>query len=158
MIGGVKETVAELVIKVGELCKELVTNTVQFQELRSYTKETLSEFKRLLERLSDKLDESEKDRVRREAELLSKINALEAKLNALSEQALHATAKEAAREVFERMVAEKNQGINFNKDDENQKNFLNSLTIINDSSKSNFSDRIEDIVSGVPRLLYLRLQ
>jgi hypothetical protein len=118
MIGGVKETVAELVIKVGELYKELVTNTVQFTELRSYTKETLGEFKRLLERLSDKLDESEKDRVRREAELLSKINALEAKLNALSDQALHAIAREEARQIFERMLAEKKQDIFSNKNDD----------------------------------------
>ena len=93
MMGNLKETVAELVTKVGELYRELVTNTVKFEELRKYTKETLDEFKRLLERLSDKLQESEKDRVRREAELLSKINALEARLNALSEQALHAAAK-----------------------------------------------------------------
>jgi hypothetical protein len=64
-----------------------------------------------LERFSDKLEESEKDRIRRETELLSKINALEAKLSALSEQALHAAAKEAAREVFgevfEKMVADR---------------------------------------------------
>ncbi|MBW4620772.1 MAG: hypothetical protein KME17_15630 [Cyanosarcina radialis HA8281-LM2] len=106
-----KETVAELVVKVGELYKELVTNTVQFQELRQYTKETLDEFKHLLERLSDKLEESEKDRIRKETELLSKINALEAKLEALSQQALHAAAKEAAVQVFERMVAEKEKNI-----------------------------------------------
>jgi uncharacterized protein YaaR (DUF327 family) len=111
MLGGVKETVAELVVKVGELYKELVTNTVQFQELRQYTKETLDEFKHLLERLSDKLEESEKDRIRKETELLSKINALEAKLEALSQQALHAAAKEAAVQVFERMVAEKEKNI-----------------------------------------------
>lgn len=112
MLGSVKETVADLAVKVSELYRELVTNTVQFQELRNYTKETLDEFKHLLERLSDKLEESEKDRVRRETELLSKINALEAKLSALSEQALHAAAKEAAREVFgevfEKMVADRN--------------------------------------------------
>jgi uncharacterized protein YaaR (DUF327 family) len=111
MLGGVKETVAELVVKVGDLYKELVTNTVQFQELRQYTKETLDEFKHLLERLSDKLEESEKDRIRKETELLSKINALEAKLEALSQQALHAAAKEAAVQVFERMVAEKEKNI-----------------------------------------------
>ena len=111
MLGSIKETVADLGVKVSELYRELVTNTVQFQELRNYTKETLAEFKHLLERLSDKLEESEKDRVRRETELLSKINALEAKLSALSEQALHAAAKEAAREVFgevfEKMVADR---------------------------------------------------
>lgn len=78
MMGGIKETVADLVVKVGDLYRELVTNTVQFQELRNYTKETLDEFKHLLERLSDKLEESEKERIRKETELLSKINALEA--------------------------------------------------------------------------------
>jgi Fe-S-cluster formation regulator IscX/YfhJ len=66
MMGGLKETVSELAVKVGELYKELVTNTVQFTELRQYTKETLSEFKHSLERLSDKLEASEKDRIRRE--------------------------------------------------------------------------------------------
>ena len=63
-MGGLKETVADLVVKVSELYRELVTNTVQFQELRNYTKETLDEFKHLLERLSDKLEEAEKDRIR----------------------------------------------------------------------------------------------
>jgi uncharacterized protein YaaR (DUF327 family) len=110
MLGSVKETVADLVVKVSELYRELVTNTVQFQELRQYTKETLDEFKHLLERLSDKLEESEKDRIRRETELLSKINALEAKLAALSEQALHAAAKEAAIQVFEKMMSDKQVG------------------------------------------------
>jgi esterase/lipase len=121
MFTGAKEIVAELAKAVAALNKELVTNTVQFTELRNYTKETLSEFKRLLERLSDKLDESEKDRVRREAELLSKINALESKLNAISEQALQAIAREEARLIFERMLAEKKQDIFSNKNDDERK-------------------------------------
>ena len=110
MLGGIKETVAELTVKVGELYRELVTNTVQFQELRSYTKETLDEFKRLIERLSDKLEQAAKDRIRRETELVSKINALEARLDALSEQALHAAAREAAQQVFEKMVSQQESG------------------------------------------------
>ncbi|MBP0019289.1 MAG: hypothetical protein J7647_17265 [Cyanobacteria bacterium SBLK] len=113
MIGGVKETVAELVVKVGDLYKELVTNTVQFAELRTHTKETLDEFKRLLERLQDKLEEAEKDRIRRETELTSKINALEARLDALSEKALHAAIREEARgearDFFERMTSSNNE-------------------------------------------------
>jgi hypothetical protein len=121
MFTGAKEIVAELAKAVAALNKELVTNTVQFTELRSYTKETLSEFKRLLERLSDKLNESEKDRVRREAELLSKINSLESKLNAISEQALQAIAREEARLIFERMLAEKKQDIFSNKNDDERK-------------------------------------
>lgn len=121
MMGGLKETVADLVVKVSDLYRELVTNTVQFQELRNYTKETLNEFKHLLERLSDKLEESEKDRIRRETELLSKINALEARLDALSEQALHATAKEAALQVFERMLSEREKEIFVNQGDDERK-------------------------------------
>ncbi len=121
MMGGLKETVADLVIKVSELYRELVTNTVQFQELRNYTKETLNEFKHLLERLSDKLEESEKDRIRRETELLSKINALEARLDALSEQALHATAKEAALQVFERMISERGKDSFVSQSDDERK-------------------------------------
>ncbi len=125
MIGSVKETVADLVVKVSELYRELVTNTVQFQELRHYTKETLDEFKHLLERLSDKLEESEKDRIRRETELLSKINALEAKLAALSEQALHAAAKEAALQVFEKMVTEQQSSSLSNQINEGNKQLPN---------------------------------
>jgi hypothetical protein len=111
MMGELKETVTQLTVKVGELYKELVTNTVQFTELRSYTKETLSEFKHLLERLSDKVEQYEKDRIRRETELTSKINALEARLNALSEQALHAAMKDAANQAVAKMIAEQQSNI-----------------------------------------------
>jgi hypothetical protein len=111
MMGELKETVTQLTVKVSELYKELVTNTVQFTELRSYTKETLSEFKHLLERLSDKVEQYEKDRIRRETELTSKINALEARLNALSEQALHAAMKDAANQAVAKMIAEQQSNI-----------------------------------------------
>jgi hypothetical protein len=35
MLGSIKETVADLAVKVSELYKELITNSIQFQELRS---------------------------------------------------------------------------------------------------------------------------
>jgi hypothetical protein len=111
MMGGLKETVTDLAKNVSELYRELVTNSVQFQELRQYTKETLDSFKHLLERLSDKLESSEKDRVRRESELLSRIDALDAKLAALSQQALHAAAKEAATQVYEKMLVDRQIGV-----------------------------------------------
>ncbi len=50
------------------------------------------------------MDRIERDRIRVETELLSKINALEARLSALSEQALHAAAQQAARAVMEDVV------------------------------------------------------
>lgn len=96
-----KSAISDLSTRVAELYKELVTNTVKFEEVRKYTKESITEFKRLLERDSDKIERIERERIRVEAELLSKINAQEARLNALSEQALHVAAKEAARSVME---------------------------------------------------------
>ncbi len=41
---------------------------------------------------------------------MSKINALEARLDALSEQALHAAAREAAQQVFENMASQHETG------------------------------------------------
>jgi hypothetical protein len=87
---GIKESLSDLVKKSTELYKELVTTNVKFDSLRVFTKETIDEFKRLLERQGDKLDQIERERIRAETELLSKINALDARLNALSEKALHA--------------------------------------------------------------------
>lgn len=106
MMGSLNKTVAELSKKFSELYEQLVSNNARFDELRKYTKETLDEFKRLLERLSDKFDNAERDRIRRETELTSKINSLEAKLEAMSEKAMHAVAKEAAFEIFERWKVE----------------------------------------------------
>jgi hypothetical protein len=91
--------VGEFLQQLTEIHRELVTNTSQFESLRENTKDTLAEFKHLLERLTDKFEAIEKERIKNEAELLAKINALEARLNILSEQAFHIVAKEAAMTV-----------------------------------------------------------
>jgi chromosome segregation ATPase len=101
MGSGIKESLAALISKTADLYKEIVTTNVKFEGLRTSTKETLDEFKRLLERQEDQIERVERDRIKNETELLSKINALEARLSALSEQALHAAAKEAARMVMQ---------------------------------------------------------
>ncbi len=101
MSANVKETLTDLATKVAELYKELVTNSVKFDELRRYTKEGLDDFKHLLERLSDKIERIERERIRAETALQSKIDGLEARLTALSEQALHAAAREAAVSVMQ---------------------------------------------------------
>ncbi|MBG0808651.1 hypothetical protein IY145_04605 [Methylosinus sp. H3A] len=80
---------AQLATKLADLYKELVTTTVQFDELRRYTKESLDEFKRLLERQSDKIDRIERERITAEAELTARIKFLEGRLDVLSEKALH---------------------------------------------------------------------
>ena len=100
MPASIKAAVADLGKKVAELYRELVTNTVKFEELRKFTRETIDDYRRLLERYSDKLDRLSEDRIKSEAELTSRIHALEARLNALSEQALHAAAREAAIQVM----------------------------------------------------------
>ncbi|WP_400766647.1 hypothetical protein [Methylosinus sporium] len=89
MFGGTKDTLAQLAARLAELYKEIVTTTVQFDELRRYTKESLDEFKRLLERQSDKIDRIERERITAEAELTARIRFLEGRLDVLSEKALH---------------------------------------------------------------------
>ncbi len=44
MPGTIKESVAELTSKIAGLYKEIVTNTVRFDELRRYTRESIDEF------------------------------------------------------------------------------------------------------------------
>jgi len=103
MFSGAKETVTELAKSFKDLYIEHIKNTEQLKEVRANTKETLDAFKHLLERLSDKLENSEKERIRTETQLLSKISALEARLNAQTEQYLVAVAKE----VFEKQLSER---------------------------------------------------
>jgi len=91
-LGGAKEALTQLTKSVAELYRELITTTVKFEEVRKYTKEAIDEFKRLIERQSDKVDRIERDRIKAEAELMAKISGLEARLNALSEGALHVAA------------------------------------------------------------------
>ena len=69
--------------------------------------ETLTEFKRVIERQEDKLEQLQKDHVSAEAQLQSRITVLEGRLNSLSESALHASIERATKEVLnERLVSE----------------------------------------------------
>lgn len=105
---GLKETVTELAKEFGKLYKDLVTNTVQFGELRNYTKETLEKFSRSLERLQDKLESYERDNIKTVSRLESKIDSLSERLSLLSESALHSAAKDAAMMVMEKIIKEEN--------------------------------------------------
>lgn len=97
----VSETLADLTGKVADLYKELVTNSVRFEELRRHTTETLGEFKHALERMADKIDALQKEQVQDNSALKAEIHILRGRLDTLSEQALHIAVKEAAREVAE---------------------------------------------------------
>ncbi|MEO0686000.1 MAG: hypothetical protein AAFY76_13405 [Cyanobacteria bacterium J06649_11] len=100
MLGSAKEVMSDLSKRLADYYEKLIQTSAQCDELRIYTKETVDEFKRVIERQEDKIDRIEKDRIRAETELLTKINALEGRLSALSEQALHAVAKEAATTIM----------------------------------------------------------
>ncbi len=106
MVGSVSEVVSNLTQKIAEAFEQLITVRVQFQELRTFTKESSDEARRRIDRAEDRIDRIERERIHREAELTAKIDALGAKLDALSEQALHAAAEKAAlvvmRELAER--------------------------------------------------------
>ena len=75
---------------------------MKFDEVRRYTKEAIDEFKRLIERQGDKIERIERERIKAEAELLAKINGLEARLAALSEKALHAAVADVVAEFARR--------------------------------------------------------
>jgi hypothetical protein len=97
--GAANDALAKLVSRVASLYEELVKTTTKFDEVRTYTRESIDEFKRLIERQSDKIERIERERVKAEAELLSKISGLESRLNALSEQALHRAAEDFFRKI-----------------------------------------------------------
>lgn len=101
-----KEEVGALAGRLHELYKEMVTNNAKFDELRLYTRESIDDFKRALERIQDAAHQAERDRIRVETELRAEIRNLQGRLDALSEKALHAAAKEAAREVMQGLVGE----------------------------------------------------
>ncbi|MEM6941198.1 MAG: hypothetical protein AAF943_17235 [Pseudomonadota bacterium] len=100
MFGSAKEVIADLSKRLADNYEKLVQTNARFDELRTSTKDAIDEYKRLLERQEDKIEQIEKDRIRVEAELMTKISSLEGRLTALSEQALHAVARDAAHTIM----------------------------------------------------------
>ena len=90
MSAGIADAITGLAKKVADSLEQIITVKVQFEELRRYTRETIDEYKRLLERANDRIERVERERVAKEAELHAKIEGLSSRLDALSEGALHA--------------------------------------------------------------------
>lgn len=86
--------------RVAELAQEVITNNARFEGLERHTTATLDEFKALLQRLDERVQDLRLDHLRERADLLARITVLEGRLTALSENALHAVAEKAAREVY----------------------------------------------------------
>jgi hypothetical protein len=100
MSSGITDAISGLTKRVADALEQLITVRVQFEELRRYTRETIDEYKRLPERANDRIERVERERVAKEAELSAKIEGLSARLDALSEGALHAAIQRMAPEVL----------------------------------------------------------
>lgn len=114
ILGSLKDTVSELSKRVMQYYEELVKTTAKFDDLRLYTRESLEEYKKIIQKQQDRMSDLEKERVKAEAELLTKIDGLEARLNALSEKALHSVAMEAARSIMDEKIQISHDALNGN--------------------------------------------
>ena len=92
----------ELAVKVTQLYEQTVSNAVEFQELRRSTNKSLSEFQRVLQLLTEKIERIERETTKREMDLSSAIEGLKFRFDAVSEKALH----EAVRSVAIELVRE----------------------------------------------------
>lgn len=92
--------ISDLGQRVADLYKEIVTTTVRFESLSRETTTAITEARTAIQRMDERMQQMHLDHVRERAELSSQINALDSRLNALSESALHAVARDAARQAM----------------------------------------------------------
>lgn len=91
---------AEIASKIAEFHKQIVTADVLLNELKNQTKETLIEFKGVLERLNDRITELERRHAETLATMTAKVDSLIARLDMLSEKALHAAMSEVVKNIL----------------------------------------------------------
>jgi DNA anti-recombination protein RmuC len=94
------DTVTALTKNVADLYKEIVTTSVRFDDLRATTEQSIERFERVVDGTVAKVLEIHDNHVREKASLEAGIRTLEGRLAALSEQALHAVARETARDLM----------------------------------------------------------
>lgn len=99
-------SLSDLGQRVADLYKEIVTTTVRFESLSRETTATITEARTAVQRFDERIQQMHLDHVRERAELSSQIKALEARLDALSESALHAVARDAARQAMQVILAD----------------------------------------------------
>jgi predicted nucleic acid-binding Zn-ribbon protein len=92
--------------RIAELYKEIVTTTVRFESLNRDTTKVVEEIRTAVQRCDERMQQMQLDHVRERAELGSQIKALDARLDALSENALHVVAREAARQAMHTLLAD----------------------------------------------------
>jgi methyl-accepting chemotaxis protein len=99
-------SLSDLGQRVADLYKEIVTTTVRFESLSRETGTVVVEVRTAVQRIDERMQQMHLDHVRERAELSSQINGLQARLDALSESALHAVARDAARQAMHGILAE----------------------------------------------------
>ncbi len=99
-------SISDLGQRVADLYKEIVTTTVRFESLSRETATAVSELRTAVQRSDERMHQMQLDHVRERAELSSQIAALHARLTALSESALHAVARDAARRAMHGILAD----------------------------------------------------
>jgi phage-related tail protein len=91
-----KGNAATLLNTLKEVYDEHIVIKTRFEALQDLTEKSLSEYKRLNERLIEKLEEQEKTRAQSEAGMLAKIASLQARLDAFSEKAMRSAVTDLA--------------------------------------------------------------
>ncbi len=93
-----KGNAAALMNAVKEIYDQHIVVTTEFKNLRDTTSAALTEYKRLNERLIDKLEAKEAEHIKREAEMLARILKLEAQLGAMTQQAMISAVREESKD------------------------------------------------------------
>lgn len=92
--------------RIAELYKEIVTTTVRFESLNREITSVVAEVRTAVQQCDERMQQMQLDHVRERAELGSQIKALDARLDALSESALHAVARDAAKQAMHTILTD----------------------------------------------------
>jgi hypothetical protein len=87
--------------RIADLYRDIVTTTARFESLNRETTNAVAEIRTAVQRCDDRMQQMQLDHVRERVELGSQVQALDARLTALSESALHAVARDAARQAMQ---------------------------------------------------------
>ena len=92
--------------RIADLYREIVTTTARFESLNRETTNAVAEIRTAVQKCDERMQQMQLDHVRERAELGSEIRALDARLTALSESALHTVARDAARQAMHEILAD----------------------------------------------------
>jgi hypothetical protein len=90
--------ISDLTTAIASLYREIATTSVRFEGLERRTEEAIGRIERAVEQAIQRVAAIHDDHVRETAALEARLIALEGRLTALSERALHIVMADAARE------------------------------------------------------------